>query len=193
MAEFFRPEALNALSRLREVIVSALIAAFGLWLIRLGGYFLWPLGVAVVVLGIGLGLLALRRLRFVQDVASPGVVEVDEGQVAYLGPSTGGFISLRELIELRLLTLRGRRMWRMKQADGQALLVPVDAIGSEALFDAFANLPGMDTQALVASLEGHAAAKGQIARQPGVAPMQSQPEMLLIWRKRGAGLVKGTV
>ena len=192
MAEFFRPEAVASISRLREVIVSAVIGLFGLWLIWLGGLLLMPLGGIVVIMAVGLGLLALRRLRFVQDVASPGVVEVDEGQVAYLGPSTGGFISLREMIELRLLTLRGRRMWRMKQADGQALLVPVDAAGSEALFDAFANLPGMDTQVLVAALEGPGNVDSGSSR-PGVAPLQTQPDMLVIWRKRGAGLVKGAV
>jgi hypothetical protein len=46
--------------------------------------------------------------------------------------------SLDELVEIRLLAMRGRRMWRLKQTDGQALLIPVDAEGAEKLFDVFA-------------------------------------------------------
>ena len=53
-----------------------------------------------------------------------------------------------------MIRLRGNRLWRLKQADGQALLIPVAAAGADRLFDAFATLPGMDTQALVAALEG---------------------------------------
>jgi hypothetical protein len=85
-------------------------------------------------------------------VDAPGMVEVDEGQVGYFGPGDGGFVGLPELVELRLITVRGGRFWRLKQADGQALLIPVDAAGAERLFDAFASLPGMDTQALVTAL-----------------------------------------
>ena len=66
---------------------------------------------------------------------APGVVEVDEGQISYLGPAFGGSISVPELVELRLLTAGGRRMWRLKQADGQALLIPVEAVGADRLFD----------------------------------------------------------
>ena len=113
------------------------------------------------------------------------MVEVDEAQISYMGPTTGGFVSLSELVELRLLTLRGRRLWRLKQADGQALLVPVDAAGSAALFDAFGNLPGMDTSALVRALE-------PVSRASGAALVNAdQPEMQVIWRRRGVGLVRG--
>ena len=75
--------------------------------------------------------------------------------------------TLPELIELRLVTLRGRRVWRLKQADGQALLVPVDAAGAEGLFDAFAILPGMDTAALVAAIRSRLAATRGCPGSPG--------------------------
>ena len=144
-----RPAARAALHRWREVIAAAGFAAFGLWLIGLGGLFLVPLGICVVATGAVLGVLGLRRVRFAQAVDAPGVVEVDEGQVGYLGPTFGGYVALRELVEVRLIELQGRRLWRLKQADGQALLIPVAAAGAERLFDAFSALPGMDTQMLV--------------------------------------------
>jgi hypothetical protein len=44
----------------------------------------------------------------------------------------------------------------LKQSDGQALLIPVSAAGADRLFDAFASLPGMDSQALVTAAGGRA-------------------------------------
>jgi hypothetical protein len=149
-----RPEAQAQLWRLREVFAAAGLAALGLWFMVLGGFLLLPIGAVIVVLAAGFGVLAWRRMRFAQSGDAPGVVEFDEGQVSYFGPDTGGAVALRELVELRLLTLGGQRVWRLKQQDGQALLIPVAALGAERLFDAFAALPGMDTAALVAAVDG---------------------------------------
>lgn len=182
-----RPEVTALMFRAREVLWAIAVIGFGAWLIWLGGYLLAPLGGAVAVLGAGLGLLALRRMRFAQAVDAPGVVEVDEGQVGYYGPGSGGFVSLPELVELRLLTMRGRRLWRLKQLDGQALLIPVEAAGAERLFDAFASLPGMDTGALVAVLDKPA--DGPSGTSGGLT--NSAAEMRLVWRRPGAGVVAG--
>ncbi|MDP3961234.1 MAG: hypothetical protein Q8Q26_14450 [Pseudorhodobacter sp.] len=153
-----RPEVGAALRRWREVIAAVAVGAVGLWLMRLGGWVLTPAGVGLLALAFGLAVLALRRLRFWHGVAAPGVVEVVEGQISYFGPESGGFVALPEVIELRLVVLHGRRNWRLKQGDGQALLIPVAAAGAAQLFDAFASLPGLDSQALVAALDGGAAA-----------------------------------
>ena len=166
-----RSEVTAALVRTREVILALGVVAFGVWLTWLGGYVLVPAGLFVVGIGAAWGMQALRRLRFAQGVDAPGMVEVDEGQIGYLGPEAGGFVGLPDLVELRFLTISGRRMWRLKQADGQALLVPVDAAGAERLFDAFASLPGMDTQVLVSALDQRI--------ETGVS------DSLVIWR-RGA-------
>ena len=112
-----------------------------------------PLGATIVVLAFWWLILALRRIRFDRPGHAPGVVEVDEGQVGYLGPTFGGYVSLRELTEVQLMTLRGERHWRLKQADGQALLIPHGAAGAEALFDAFATLPGADMAVFTAALD----------------------------------------
>jgi hypothetical protein len=185
MMALIRDEVSDLAWRWREVLVAGGAFALSLWLAGQGGYLLVPLGLGLAALALGFGLLALRRLRFSQTLGAPGMVEVDEAQISYMGPATGGFVSLSELVELRLLTLRGRRLWRLKQADGQALLVPVDAAGSEALFDAFGNLPGMDTQALVQALD-------PAARPAGAALIRAdQTEMKVVWRRRGSGIVQG--
>lgn len=177
---FLRPELAAALGRGREVLAALVPVALGLWLIWLGGYLLVPLGLAVAGLGLGWALLALRRLRFAQDVAAPGLVEVDEAQIGYLGPDLGGFVALPDLVELRLIVLRGRRLWRLKQADGQALLVPVDASGADRLFDAFTSLPGMETEALVAALE---APLPGTAAAPGLPAPAENGIGRVIWRR----------
>ncbi len=56
----------------------------------------------------------------------------------------GGQIALRELSEIRLLNINNRAYWRLKSGSGEALLVPLDAAGAEALADAFTSLPGLD-------------------------------------------------
>lgn len=177
-----RPEIVEGVRRFREVILGAGLVGIGVWTALQGGYLLVPAGLGVVVLGTAWVVVALRRLRFAQAPDGPGVVELDEGQVGYLGPGTGGFVSLVDLVELRLLRLRGRLVWRLKQADGQALLVPVDAAGAEALFDAFASLPGMDTAVLVAGLQPVPATGGRV--------VALATENRLIWARAGRGVTR---
>lgn len=168
--------------RWREVIGAGAAAALGLWIASGGGYLLVPVGLLVAALGAGLAVQGWRRLRFAQGGDAPGVVAVDEGQISYMGPQLGGFVSVPELEELRLITLRGRRLWRLRQVDGQALLIPVDAAGAEGLFDVFATLPGMDMAALLAALEpqGDGSGRGLVAGE----------QMVVIWRRTGRGMAR---
>ncbi len=62
---------------------------------------------------------------------------------------------MRELVDLRLVSLQGAAQWRLKQADGQVLMIPVAAQGADKLFDAFATLDGIDMGALTAALDAH--------------------------------------
>lgn len=176
-----RPEAQAALWRWREVAVGVGIVALGAWLMRLGGYLLLPLGAAVVLAGLSLALLAWRRMRFAPQGDAPGVVQVDEGQVSYMGPQVGGFISLSDLAEVRLIAIRGRRLWRLKQTDGQALLVPVEAAGAEALFDAFSALPGLSSASLLAALAPVPGGDGRALIAGG--------ENRVVWRRGQTGSV----
>ena len=166
------PKLRAQLIRHREAIGAGAVTLLGLWVAAQGGLILIPLGLVIAALGGALALNAWRRTRFAQAIAAPGMVELDEGQVGYLAPDMGGFLSLNDLTEIRLMTVRGTRMWRLKQSDGQALLIPVDAAGAERLFDAFANLPGLDTAALVAALDS--------------PPPESLSEARVIWRRMAA-------
>jgi len=148
-----RPAAISLLTRWREVASAAAVGFLGLWLFSLGGWILQPLGLILAALALGWGMIAMRRMRFQRGVAAPGMVDVDEGQVGYLGPTFGGYLSLRELTEIRLIDLYGKRHWRIRQADGQVLLIPIAAQGAEKLFDAFAVLPGIDMSRLAAALD----------------------------------------
>jgi hypothetical protein len=180
-----RAEVLAAAYRWREMIAAVAVGALGLWLIWLGGYVLLPVGLAVLAFAVTWAVTALRRMRFAQAIMAPGMVEVVEGQVGYLGPATGGYVSLPDLVELRLVTMQGRRLWRLKQADGQSLLIPVDAAGAGRLFDAFGSLPGMDVAALVAAVDTpQVAGQGGLPALRGDAPAQHPPAMQLIWRRQ---------
>lgn len=180
---FIRPELSAALWRWREVGVGAALAALGAWTATRGGYLLVPLGLALMALGVGWTLTAWRRLRFRQEGEAPGILRVTEAQIAYYGPRVGGFVGLPDLSEIRLLTLRGRRIWKLKQADGQLLHIPVEAEGAEALFDAFATLPGIDMAALVAALGTDAPASD--ARVIALAEVDR-----LIWARPGQGILR---
>lgn len=178
---FLRPELQDALSRWREVIAATALTAFGVWVAAQGGLVLLPLGLGLAALGLGWAVVALRKHRFRQDGDAPGILRVTEAQIAYMGPRIGGFIGLPDLVEIRLLTLRGRRVWKLRQADGQQLHIPVEAAGAEALFDAFAALPGIDTGALVAALAADGATDSRVVALNAVDR--------LIWTRKGAGIV----
>ena len=157
-----RPAVAAGLARWREVAAALATALLGLWLGSRGGYLLRPLGAGVIVLGAAWGLIAFRRMRFARSIDAPGVVEVDEGQIGYFGAGQGlgGYVALRDLTEIRLLLLRGRQYWRLKGADGQAILIPTAAAGAGALYDAFASLPEIDMGRLTAALDRRVAAQG---------------------------------
>jgi len=178
---FIRPELRDAIFQRREVIAGGALAAFGGWIAVQGGLFYLPVGLAVLALGAGWTVLALRRLRFRQTGQAPGLVRVTEAQIAYMGPNVGGFVGLPDLAEVRLLTLRGRRIWRLRQADGAELHIPVEAEGAEALFDAFAALPGMDTLGLVAALGSQTPSDSRVVALNAVDR--------LIWSRRASGLM----
>jgi hypothetical protein len=166
---WLRPAALAQLARWREMAAAALVLLAGLWLASGGGYVLVPAGALLALLGAGWGLIALRRLRFARPATLPGWIEIDEGQLGYYGPGIGGFIALRDLAEIRLLVLRGVPHWRLKQLDGQALLIPLAATGADQLYDAFATLPGIDMARLAA------AAGGSVPAQTAVQVLWQRP------------------
>ena len=178
---FVRPEVAEAITRWREIIAAGGVVALGLWFALQLGYVLPALGLLLIVVGLGWGAVAFRRLRFHQAGEAPGIVRVTEAQVAYMGPRIGGFVGLPDLTEIRLLSYRGRRVWKLRAATGEALHIPVEADGADALFDAFAGLQGMDMAALVAALGTEAPSDSK------VIALNSADR--LIWSRKGSGIV----
>lgn len=157
-------------ARRSEVLVAAAILLAGLWLALRGGWFFAALGGLVLLVGASLLIGAVRRLPFRRQIEAPGLVEVDEGAIRYYGAAVlGGEIALRDLVEIRLLRLKGRGHWRLRSATGEALLVPVDAAGAEALAHAFTALPGLDMGMVSTALDrlpGQADAVRTVWRRP---------------------------
>lgn len=154
MSGFFRPEAIAAIARWREVLAALAVILIGLWIaLRLGGVIVTGFGYVLIALGAVIMVPAIRRARFVTGGEGPGAVEVDERRILYMGPVTGGALALDDL---RVLSVRrdgeDRVAWVL--ADGaQLLVIPVDAAGADALFDAFAALPGLNVDRLINAVQ----------------------------------------
>ncbi len=155
MSVFFRPEAVAAVARWREVIFAAGIAALGLWIaLRPGGMVMTGFGYVLILVAAVILIPALRRARFATGGGQgPGVVQVDEGRILYMGPVTGGSMALDDL---RVLSVRrdgsDQSTWVLAD-DAQLLVIPVDAAGADALFDAFAALPGLNIDRLIHAVQ----------------------------------------
>ena len=164
---FMRPEAMQALRRWRAVLLSLAVMALGLWwAIGPGGLLTW-LGWGLIAGGAVWLLASLQRLRFRAGNGGPGVVRVDEGAIAYFGPLTGGVVALSEIEALALDPTGRPAHWVLSQPGQPDLAIPLNAEGAEALFDAFASLPGIRTERMLATMR------------------QAPGDRTLIWRRRG--------
>lgn len=151
MTDFLRPQARAALWRWRELLLGGGVAVFGLWW-ALGsfGIMVW-VGWAIFLLGLMIIVTGIQRLRFSRGGGGAGVVEVKERRIAYLGPLTGGIVDLDDLQELVLDPAGRPAHWRLG-TQSAILSIPVDAEGADTLFDAFAALPGIQTERMLEAL-----------------------------------------
>ncbi|MFN3207822.1 MAG: hypothetical protein ACE369_02245 [Roseovarius sp.] len=149
---FIRPDATASLTRWREVLIAAAVLALGAWWATgFVGILSW-VGYALLPLGAALGFIGLQRARFRRASGGPGIVQVDEGRVTYFGPLTGGTADLAEMTRLTLDHGARPAHWGLHRPGQPALMIPVTAQGSDALFDAFATLPGLRVQKMLAAL-----------------------------------------
>ena len=128
-----RPGAAQVLRRWREVLVTLGLAALGLWWALTGFGLIEWLGWALMAAAAALALAGLQRLRFRRGGGGPGVVVVDEGLIAYLGPVTGGTVALSEITALALDP--GGPHWVLSQPGQPDLRIPLDAEGAEQSSD----------------------------------------------------------
>ncbi len=162
---FVRPEATAALWRWREVVAAAGVLALGIWwALGATGLLQW-LGVALCAIGAILAAAGMQRGRFRNAQDGPGVVSVDEGQITYFGPLTGGAVALGDLSRVTLDPTGQPAHWRLAQRGQPDLMIPVTASGADQLFDAFATLEGIRTEHMLAKL-----------KRPGSHPV-------VIWQK----------
>ena len=169
--DWIRPEAAARLSRWREALIGMAFLGLGAWLLPGGG--LWTLfGLAALGTGGVLALSGLRRARFRHATDAPGLLELDEGRLTYLGPVLGGTVAVDELAEVTFRRTRsGEAFWRLAPVSGRALIVPEGAAGAERLLDALAPLPGFDAGALVRATRAPAPATVTVWRRPSRAAL----------------------
>jgi hypothetical protein len=149
---FIRPEARAAIRRWREVLSGIGVALLGAsWVLGPGGMLGW-IGWVLIIAGLALVVVGVQRARFRAVSGGLGVVQVDEGQIAYLGPLTGGIAAIPNLTRLTLDPTMKPAHWVLEQSAQAPLFIPVDAEGVDALFDVFATLPGLKTQTILSAL-----------------------------------------
>ncbi len=147
-----RPEARDGLIRTAGLWVPALVVALGLWWVFYSGGLLRWCGVVLIAVGGALIFAGWQRMRFQVGRDGPGVVRVDEGQIAYFGPLTGGAVARSELSIVRLDHTGKPAHWVLGQPGQADLSIPVTAEGAERLFDVFSGLPGLQTEQMLSEL-----------------------------------------
>ncbi|KUF12728.1 hypothetical protein [Pseudoponticoccus marisrubri] len=165
-----RPEAAATLRRWRELLAGGAALALGLWWAVFSGpgVLRW-MGIATLLIGAALVVAGVQRARFrAGNGEGPGVVQVVEGRIAYFGPLEGGVADLESLEVLSLDTGARPAHWRLQQPGQQDLAIPVNAQGAEALFDAFASLPGIRTEYMLRRMRSRDAGVSVIWRAPHV-------------------------
>lgn len=144
MTDLIRPAARAALKRWSEPALALCVAGLGLWLgLRWFGFVGW-LGWALLALGLAWLWGAVQRARFAAKGAGAGVVQVVESEIRFFGPLGGGFAPLDGVRRVALSADRAH--WLIETGDGTGLVIPRAARGAEALFDAFATLPGFEME-----------------------------------------------
>ena len=150
---FIRPSSRAVLQHWAETLCGLGILGIGVWWIIGGAGLLSWVGWAVAALGLLLTYTGIQHARFRGNRGGPGVVVVDEGRVTYMGPLTGGSIALPELRALLLDPGQHPGHWILQQPGQPDLHIPLNAEGSDALFDAFASLPGIRTEFMLAQMK----------------------------------------
>jgi hypothetical protein len=145
-----RPEVTQALIKWRDSLIGVGISALGFyWAFFTGGGLLHWIGYGLAIFGGLFAFMGAQRGRFRTGDAGPGIVSVNERRVTYFGPQHGGLVDLENLTELALDMRGPAPVWCLRAPGQESLKIPLDAGGSEVLFDAFASLPELRTEQML--------------------------------------------
>ncbi|MCT4558148.1 MAG: hypothetical protein N4A61_08825 [Pelagimonas sp.] len=149
-----RPEITAALYRWQETVIGVAVSALGFyWAFFTGGGLLHWIGYFLAIFGGILAFLGVQRGRFRGASDGPGLVSVNERRVTYFGPQSGGMVDLDNLAELILDARLARPCWILREIGSDPLEIPLGSRGGEALFDAFAGLPGIRTEHMLREMQ----------------------------------------
>ena len=151
-AAFIRPEVRHFAARWREVLGGVAVALLGLWWALAARPPLSWVGFVLVVAGVAVALAGWQRARFRRGGGGAGVVQLDEGRLTYFGPLSGGSVAVRDVHAVGLDPRHKPLHWVLSDDEG-TVQIPVDAEGTDALFDVLARLPGIDTARVLGALE----------------------------------------
>ena len=142
-----RPEVRQGLHRWREALAGGVAAAIGLRLAMTSYGALFLIGCGLTVAGAALIFAGVQRGRFRSGSGGgSGVVDIDERRITYFGPYGGGAVAVDDLAEIGV---DPSRSWLIRDVHGTHLMIPMNAEGADALFDAFSAVPGLGSARLV--------------------------------------------
>ncbi|MFP7569160.1 hypothetical protein [Marivita sp. S2033] len=163
---FIRPGARAHLNRWREALIGAGIMVLGIyWSFFTDPGLLTWVGYVTLAIGALLILAGLQKGWFRHGGGGPGVVQIIERRIGYFGPLDGGLVDLDALTSLSYDPTHHPAHWVLTHDAGPALHIPVNAEGADALFEAFASLPGLRPGRLAS-----------VSQQEGTQP-------IALWRK----------
>ena len=167
MEDFIRPDVRKMFARNRELIGGLVLSLLGIVLAATNYGFWQTFGFVVAVAGAILLFTGIQRARFRNDAGGAGVVQVDEWLITYFGPLEGGSVSIERLTEIDLDPSGKPLHWVLTEPGQNPLHIPVNAEGANGLFDAFAALPGLDIEKMLAQLNGKPKARVTVWRRHG--------------------------
>ena len=152
---FVRPEIWQAAVRFRDALAGIAVSFLGLYMALGNSASLTVLGTSMAIAGALLVFAGIQRGRFRTGAGGSGVVMVDEGQVTYYGPIEGGSVVIADLLRVELDPgAAPSSEWVLTESHANNLRIPVNAEGAEALFDVFSGLDGLQTEKMLAAIEG---------------------------------------
>jgi hypothetical protein len=177
---FIRPEAAGAIRRWVEPAAAGGLVGLTGWLgihwAGQGGALGW-----IVLAAAALALFWLRAAVLgalaVRPVTGAGLVVLREGEVGYMGPHSGGFLELDDLVRVDIyLVAPGQDpVWRLVGRQGAALVIPATAEGAAHLPEALTALPGFSDLTAVSALQRDRPGRHVIWERPG--PPQKLPRL----------------